>query len=77
MVDLKVMHINFQKDRMKTVGGIPPDGWTDRRTDRGTDGRTDRRTEKAITICPSIFNGGHDKVLCVQMLSKEHRNLLL
>ena len=53
MVDLKVMHIDFQKNRMKTVGGIPPDG----RTDSRTDGRTDGRKKRSLYAPPFSMGG--------------------
>ena len=37
MGDLKLMHTEFQKDPMETVGGIPPDGQTDGKTDGKSD----------------------------------------
>ena len=43
--DMTLMHTEFQKDLMKTVGSIPPDRWT----------------ETVINICPSILQWGLKK----------------
>ena len=51
MGDLKVMHTEFQKDPMETVGGIPPDGRTD------DDGRTDGRKKRSLYAPPFSMGG--------------------
>ena len=53
MGDLKLMHTEFQKDPMKTVGGIPPDG----RTDGRKDGRTDGRKKRSLYAPPFSMGG--------------------
>ena len=68
MVDLKVMHIDFQKDRMKTVGGIPPDGQTDRRTD----GR-----KKRSLYAPPFSMGGITNRQTVEYLKRSDLEIAL